>query len=361
MNRSVQLAPETRAIFVVPAVVALVAALAWGVIGPHEARAVAALTTSWLFFAGAAAGALAMSAMLELVGATWSQPLHAVAARLSRYLPVASGVLVVLAVLVPETRGLDRGAAVAFFAREVGASFVLFAFGRFTLRGEPGRARPGWVLVAYCLVFAVVGSVWAFDFLVVPSPGLSNTLAGPHLFVGAFMSGLGLAVIGALRAGTLDARERRDTATLVVSLAIFWAYLFWSQLLTFRYSNLPDEADYLARRVADGWSVVSLLVVVMTFAVPFALLLGGRGKRSARVLTVAAASQLIGLWLERQLMVVPSLAGVSTSPFDLPGALTQLAMAAVFVAWTWPWAGPTPLGLGSSPLAHPGVGVAGQG
>lgn len=355
MKRSSRLASSARPVFGVPAAAALVAGLVWGVLGSHEARAVAALTTSWLFFAGAAAGALALSAILELSGAAWAQPLHTVAARLSRYLPVAGGILIVLAALVPETRALHGGAAFFFFARETVCGLALFAFGRLTLRGEPGHGRPGWVLVTYCLLFAVVGSVWAFDFIVTPSPGLTNTLAGPHLFVGAFISGLAFTVIGALNAGTLDAHQRRDTSILLVALAVFWAYLFWSQLLTFWYGNLPEEVAFLTQRTAGGWSLVSLLVVVTTLVVPFGLLLGSWGKRSVRALYVAAASQLLGLWLERQLLVVPSVGGGSTIPVDLFGALTQLGMGAVFVLSTWPWAERPALGVEGPSVAHPGA------
>jgi Ni/Fe-hydrogenase subunit HybB-like protein len=338
----------------------LAAALVWGAFGSHEARAAAALTTSWLFFAGAVAGALALSAILELSGAAWAQPFHAVVARLSLYLPVAAGILIVLAIFVPVARGLDGGAGLFFFAREVACGVALFAFGRFTLRGDPGHSRPAWVLVVYCLLFAVVVSVWAFDFVVMPSPGLANTLAGPHLFVGAFVSGLAFVVIGALRAGTLDTRQRRDASMLVVAFGVLWAYLFWSQLLTFWYGNLPDEMAFLTQRSAGGWSIVSVLVVATTLAVPFGLLLGSWGKRSTRVLAVAAASQLLGLWLERQLLVEPSVAGGFAVFTDPCGALTQLGMAAVFVVSTWPWAERPVLGTVSSPVGRPAAQAAAE-
>jgi len=352
MSADIRLAPEARPVFRVSAAAALAAALVWGAFGAHEAHAAAALTTSWLFFAGAVAGALALSAILELTGATWAQPFHAVVARLSLYLPVAAGMLIVLAAFVPLARGLHGGAVLFFFAREVACGLALFAFGKFSLRGDPGRSRPAWVLVVYCLLFAVVGSVWAFDFVVMPSPGLANTLAGPHLFVGAFVSGLAFVVIGALRAGTLDTRQRRDAAMLLVAFAVLWAYLVWSQLLTFWYGNLPDEVAFLTQRSAGGWSIVTLLVVATTLAVPFGLLLGSRGKRSARVLGVAAASQLFGLWLERQLLVEPSVAGGFAVFTDLCGAFIQLGMAAVFVVSTWPWAERPVLGPARSPVAR---------
>lgn len=329
-------ARETRPIARVSAASILVAALVWSVLGGGEAHATTGLTVTWLFFAGSVAGALAVSAVLELCGAEWAQPLQSVVPQLSRSLPIAAGLLVVLAAMVPEMRGLHGAAAVFFFVREVVCGFALFAFGRFTVRDMPGQGRPAWVLVSYCVLFAAVVSVWAFDFIVAPSPGLANTLAGPHLFVGAFTSGLAFMAIGALARGTLTRGQRRDTALLIVALAICWAYLSWSQLLTFWYGNLPDEVAFLSRRSDGGWGVVSGLVVLAMLAVPFAVLLGEHAKHSARLLCVAAASQLVGLWLERELLIAPALPIRWTIGGALLGGLTQCGVAAVFVAYVWP-------------------------
>ena len=355
MRAQVRQSPEARPIVRVTAAAVLVAALVWGVVGTQEAHAVAALTVTWLFFAGGVTGALALSAVLELCGADWALPLQAVVLPLSRYLPIAAALLVVLAAVVPEVRGLHGAAAVLFFAREVASTFALFAFGRFTLRGAPGRGRPAWMLVVYCLLFAGVGSLWAFDFVVVPSPGLGNTVAGPHLFTGAFVSGLAFTTIGALRAGMLDRNQLRDTAMLVIALAILWAYLFWSQLLTFTYTNLPEEVAFLSQRSHGDWAVVSAVVVFATLVVPFALLLGERGKHSARLVFVAAASQLVGIWLERELLIAPSMVSEWTLRGDLLGALMQFGMASVFVVYTWPWVERT--NATTSLVAPPAVGA----
>jgi len=345
-----RLGPRGHALRIAAASAVVVAPLAWGVLEGHDAHVVAALAASWIFFAGATAGALALSALLELAGARWCGPFHPIAARLARYLPFAAGSLVVLAVLGADARGLHGGAASFFVAREVLAGVALVVVGGLTVRGDPGEPRPTGLLVTYCVVFAFVGSLWAYDFVVLPSPGFQSTLAGPHLFVGAFVSGLGLVVIGALRAGSLDLARRRDAATLLIALSIFWAYLFWSQVLTLWFGNLPDETAFLARRGAGGWSVVALVVVGATLVVPVVLLITARGKASGRVLLVAAASQLAGLWLERQLLVVPAVGGPSATPVDVPGLLIQLGMALVFVLCTWPWG---TRGPAVAPAHHP--------
>jgi len=328
---------SNRGLYRLGCAAALVAAgLAWGLLGSDDARTIASFTAAWLFFAGAASGAVAVSALLELTGAGWAGPMHEVTGRLTRYLPVAAVLLVMVAVLTAETQAMHGGAAVGFIAREIAAGLGLLAFARYAMRGAAGHRR-GWVLITYCLVFGVVGSLWSFDFVVLPAPGFSSTLIGPHLFVGAFISGAALTVVGGLLGRTMDQRQRRDAATLLIALAIFWAYLFWSQLLTLWYGHLPEETAFLARRYVYGWQIVTLVVVLTTLAVPFALLLSSWGKRSVPILGIAAGSQLLGLWLERELLVAPAAGGHAASLLTPPVILVEVGMVALFVLSTGPW------------------------
>lgn len=324
------------------AAVLLAAGLAWGLLSTDEVQAITSFTAAWLFFAGAALGAVAVSALLELTGAGWAGPMHEVTRRLTRYLPVAAILLVVLTGLTVVMQAMHGGVAAGFIGRELVAGLGLLWFARYAMRRTAGQ-RSGWVLITYCLVFGVVGSLWSFDFVVLPAPGFSSTLIGPHLFVGAFISGAALTVLGALTRQNMDQHQRRDAATLLIALAIFWAYLFWSQLLTLWYGHLPEETAFLARRDIYGWQIVTLLVVLTTLAVPFGLLLGSRGKRSVPILGVAAASQLIGLWLERELLVAPAAGGHASSLLTPPVILVEAGMVALFVLFTGPWTAGEPI------------------
>jgi len=309
----------------------------WGVVG-HDRDVLASLLSSWLFLTGLATGALAFSAVIDLTGARWALPLHGVARRLTGYLPVAAAGLIAVCLGIaadsPPRDALGLGSPL-FIVRELVASFGLFALAGFATRPSTGggatSGRRVWPLVTYALVYAVVGSLWGFDFVLGPAPGWISTLIGPHVFVGAAISGAALIILVAVRRGLLDHRQRRDAATMVFTLSIFWAYLFWSQLLTIWYGNLPDEVAFFLPRTVGGWQVVVLAVVASTFAVPFLLLLGGRGKGSRALLTVALCAQLLGLWLERHLLIVPSVAGPGAGPLDPAGLLVDLGMLALFV------------------------------
>jgi Ni/Fe-hydrogenase subunit HybB-like protein len=337
----------TRACLI--AVVAGMIAFAWGTLGGHAPRTFAALIASWLFFSGAVMGALAFTAVLELSGARWAVKLNASSSALTGFVPLAMLLLVlIVAGLANWAPWFDRpppGQAfwlnVPFFsARELLSSVAFFGYAYLGMRrgggavpsaSEPRTSRS---LVAFCLMFVVVLSIWAFDFVLGPDPEWSSTLIGPHLFVGAAASGAALVTLLGLASGRLDQKVRRDLATLVLTMSVLWGYLFWSQYLPIWYGNLPSEIAFILRRTTGGWRTEAAIVVVLCFVVPFALLLGARGKASTRALKIALVAQLLGLWLERHLLVVPSLTPAGAGPFDLCGVLVALGTLGAFVLTT---------------------------
>lgn len=328
-----------------------------GLGGGGAPRAFAALIASWLFFAGAAAGALAFRAFFRIVDARWARPVAALAGIPIGFAPVAMLLLVVIVVgasAAPWLRPAEADAAWltlrSFTVRELAANGVLFGLAAVALRPRPGSPeRPTRAMaVVYCLVYAVVLSVWAFDFVLGPAPVFASTLIGPFVFMGAFVAGTGTAVLVALARGAIGEPARRDAAALVLALAIFWAYLFWSQYLTFWYGNQPDEIGWALLRLEAGWDVVVLAAVALVFVVPFVALLHSRGRRSARVLGGLLAAQLVGLWLCCHLLIVPSLA--PGSPLDARDVLVGLGMLGAFVL---SWAGA--LGRDVAAAAAPSV------
>jgi Ni/Fe-hydrogenase subunit HybB-like protein len=316
------------------AVVAGTVAFAWGVLGGHAPRTFAALIASWLFFSGAAMGTLAFGAVLELSGARWADGLNSLASAVTSFVPVAMLLLILIVAGVPSwAPWFDRpppGQAfwlnLPFFSvRELLSTAVLFGFAYLGMRRGGGAVtaarepRSSQLLVAFCLIFAVVLSFWAFDFVLGPDPEWSST---------SLVALLGLA------ARRLDQKMRRDMSALIFTMSVLWGYFFWSQYLPIWYGNLPTEIAFVIRRATGGWRTEAATVVFLCFVVPFALLLGSRAKASARVLGTAAAAQFVGIWLERHLLVVPSLSPSGAAPFDLCGVLIALGTLGAFVLAT---------------------------
>ncbi len=306
------------------AIVAGAAAFASGLGEDDRARTYGTLIASWIFVAGVASGALAFRAMFTIIDARWAQPMARLGGAALGFAPVA---LVVLLVIVTGARAwLHAGdtrwmSTSAVACRELGVTAALFLCGLWSSR----RAA-----VISTIAFPIALSFWAFDLVLGADPAWESTMIGPLVFVLAFVGGTALVTVLAIGRRELDDAGRGDAAKLVLALSIFWAYLFWSQYLTIWYGNLPDEVGFALRRTEDGWGAVVLVVIGLVFALPFVMLLYPAGRRSARLLRALLALQLLGGWLECQLLIVPSLTAPGEPAFAVRDLLVALGLAGAF-------------------------------
>ncbi|HEY6040202.1 MAG TPA: hypothetical protein VIV58_38225 [Kofleriaceae bacterium] len=317
----------------VAAVVAVVAGIAGVASGLGEAdrpRTFAVLIATWLFFAGLTAGALAVRALFAIVDARWARPLVAPAGALLGFAPVALGLLVVILLGAGSWLRADAGSAwmssTAVAIRELALTSALFGCG--FLSRSPARTRR--FATGYLIAFGIVGSLWAFDLVLGADATFESTLIGVFVFASAFCAATALVILLGVRRDLLAEKARRDAGALVVALAIFWAYLFWSQYLTIWYGNLPDEVAFALRRAEGGWGVVVLAVIGLVFATPFALLLHPAGRRSVRILRAALGTQLFGFWLACELLIVPSLTPGDAPVIAIRDVLVALGMCGAF-------------------------------
>jgi hypothetical protein len=305
------------------AVVAGAAAFATGLGEDDRARTYGTLAASWIFVAGVALGALAFRAMFTILGARWAQPMARLGGAALGFAPIALLVLLVIttgarAWLQADSRWMSTSAV---SSRELAVTAGLFLCGFWSSR----RAA-----VIYTIAFPIALSFWAFDLVLGADPVWESTMIGPLVFVLAFLGGTALVTLLAIGRGELDDAGRGDAAKLVFALSIFWAYLFWSQYLTIWYGNLPDEVGYALRRTEDGWGVVVLAVIGLVFALPFVTLLHPAGRRSALLLHALLALQLLGGWLECQLLIVPSLTARGEPALAVRDLLVALGLAGAF-------------------------------
>ena len=320
----------------VAAVVAGVAAFATGLGGGSAPRTFGALIANWLFFTGLAMGAVTFRAFFQIMPGRWSRPLVALA---GSNVHVAPAALVLLAVMVAGATAAPWVAnpsgwlaTPVLVARQLLLNALLFGLAWRWFRRPPGPvAAPSLsAAVTFCILYTVVLSCWAFDFVLGTDPVFGSTIIGPYLFVGAFVAGTGLLTLLALARGALTEAARRDVTSLVFALSIIWMYLFASQFLTIWYGNLPDETAFTLRRMAGGWGWIGLAVLGLVFVAPFLGLLHPAGRRSPRVLATLLVGQLLGLWLNCQLMVVPSFPMADAAPIGLRNLLIGLGILGAF-------------------------------
>jgi hypothetical protein len=164
------------------------------------------------------------------------------------------------------------------------------------------------VLVAFTL------TSFGFDWFMLLQPGWHSSVFGVYLFAGAVPSALAVLALATLgfemlgiapRSNALDARH--DIAKLLFGFVVFWAYIAFSQYLLIWYADIPAETSFYRLRLVPGWRGVTLWLIVLHFAVPFAGLLSARAKRSGVMLGTVALSVLLAHILDYFWLVMPAL------------------------------------------------------
>lgn len=245
-----------------------------------------------------------------------------------------------------------------FIGRQLGMSLLLFglsfAFIFTSLRPDLIRARarlgdkaPGWwsmitgnatdwqaemgssdkrqqaigILVAVC--YALVFSFMAFDLIMSLSPWWYTNMFGAWFFVSCVWTGLAMLTIYVLVAkewlgiGHVITRTvTHDLGKLLLAFCMFWAYTTFAQILPIWYGQMPEETDFFLVRMFEltetvpagdaPWYVLTQIVGVMCFLLPFTALLSRGLKKMKWPLISVCTVIIVGIFLERSLLVYAS-------------------------------------------------------
>ncbi len=150
-------------------------------------------------------------------------------------------------------------------------------------------AGPGIILYGLAVSFAAVDWIMSLD------PSWYSSIFGMLIMGGQLVSGMAmmiatLVVVGREEpmADVYQSRHFHDLGKLLFAFVMVWAYFSVSQLIIIWSGNLPEEIPWYTVRMATGWRVIGLLVVVLHFVLPFSLLLSRDLKqRPARLVWVA--------------------------------------------------------------------------
>ena len=110
----------------------------------------------------------------------------------------------------------------------------------------------------------------------------------------------------------------QDVAKLQFAMSIMWMYFFWSQYLVIWYGNVPVETRFFVRRFfAQPWLTLAWVVLIVGWLIPFVYLLKrltGRPPQRHAPLFVISVLGLVAIFLERVLVVFPSVSTTSRLP-----------------------------------------------
>jgi molybdopterin-containing oxidoreductase family membrane subunit len=159
-----------------------------------------------------------------------------------------------------------------------------------------------------------VHSVVSLDFAIAQLPGWHSAIFPPYFVVGAIYSGFAMVLLLLLplrRAyrleGIVTTRHLDAMAKLMLTMALMLTYAYVVELFASWYSNDPHERfTFLRERPFGTYAVLYWLMLLCNVATP-QLLWWKRCRTSARVLFAASGAILVGMWLERFVIIVTSL------------------------------------------------------
>ncbi len=323
------------------------AAFVVGVSGPHSLRAWQAYLTNYVFWTGLSFGAILFVAVLNMTGAFWGRPLKRLAEALGAFLPFSFLLFWVLYLgrgeIFPWVREplpekafwLNAG---FMFARNGIGLFLLAALSLaliyYSVKGDreisglppagtdpasTARAEKNWkaqrlLSPVIGIAYAFVLSLLAFDLIMSLDIHWYSTLFGAYYFMGSFYTALAALYFLApffMRSpglkGILHPHHLHDLGKLVFAFCLFTGYLFYAQFLVIWYGNLPEETRYVILRVKlTPWEPLAWVILAMMFIVPFVFLLNRRIKTRPLPMIILSGVVLVGMWLERFILVAPS-------------------------------------------------------
>jgi hypothetical protein len=95
---------------------------------------------------------------------------------------------------------------------------------------------------------------------------------------------------------------------LLFAFCLLWADFFYAQLLVIWYGNIPEETSYvITRTVILPWKSLAWTVFIVSFLIPFFILLNRKVKTKPIPMIVLCSVVLVGFWLEHLLLLGPAL------------------------------------------------------
>jgi len=163
------------------------------------------------------------------------------------------------------------------------------------------------------LVAVSVHTVVSFVFAMTIQPMWHSAIFGPYFVAGAIFSGIAALIISMYLIRKFYHLEDylkpvhfNNLGLLLLVMALFWFYFTFAEYLTAFYGNEPLEMSIFWSKFTGQYAFFFWSMVMFCFVIPVPLL-AFKQTRTITGITIASISVVIGMWLERFVIVVPTL------------------------------------------------------
>jgi Ni/Fe-hydrogenase subunit HybB-like protein len=349
-----------------------------GLIGNRSYLAWQALLVNTMFFGGLALGGLSFSLIFTITSAQWGRPIKRLAEALSAFIPIGALLLILLFFGADHFfEWMDHDKVIHtkagwlnfpfFIIRNLvllglfvaGSSYYLKTvirpdIGLAVKLSDFGNPFADWFVKNYgsqeaeeagaqkraktlapllALFFFFLCTLLAFDWMMSIDQEWFSTMFGAiYAIANLIGSAAALLIISGIARKnfhldnyiTID--RYHDLAKLTFAACGLWTYMNFSQILVIWYGNLPEETPYLVLRMQSlEWGWMFWLIFILMFIIPFFGLMSRTACNSIWFSRLIAVVILVGAWLEKYFLIVPSIqensarAGLIDASSGLPG------------------------------------------
>jgi molybdopterin-containing oxidoreductase family membrane subunit len=159
-----------------------------------------------------------------------------------------------------------------------------------------------------------VHTIVSWDFAMTIQPMWRSTIFGPYFVAGAIFSGIAALIIAmAIIRRVFHLEEYlkpihfNNLGLLLLTMSLLWFYFTFAEYLTAWYGNEPIEKAVFQSKVSGAYSPLFWAMVICCFIIP-APILAIKRLRTVTGTVIASIGVVTGMWLERFLIIVPTLA-----------------------------------------------------
>lgn len=287
------------------------------------------------FFGSIVIGSLVLVALEYLSGAVWSVLLR----RVSEFLASALPIMIIFAIPVlfnmhgvfhwTHTEHADEILKAKspylnipfFLVRFFAVMVLLYLFYWLFIRNSRKQdvtsdqklTKSNVILSALFMPVAAVGlTVLSVDWIMSLEPHWFSTIFGIYYISGTLLAGLAATTFAGVSLGEkgyitgINRDHYYSLGALMFGITNFWAYIAFSQFLLIWYANIPEETFWFVQRWQGGWAVISVVLIIIKFAVPYAGLLSQPSKSDPKKLKTMSVIILFAHFFDLYWLVMPT-------------------------------------------------------
>lgn len=168
--------------------------------------------------------------------------------------------------------------------------------------------------VVFMPIAAVLMAIISIDWLMSLAPKWYSTIFAFYFMTGVILAGLGATTYAAVKLNengyftpSLTREHYYSLGALMFAFINFWAYIAFSQFLLIWYANIPEETVWFLARWQGNWKFITIALIFIRFAVPYAALLSQPAKMNPRNLKFMAIWILFSQLFDLYWIVMPNM------------------------------------------------------